>query len=215
MNIAVLGAGNIGGSLALAWALHGHAVRLGVRDPLKPEVQQLVAQGGHQLSAAPLADAAAWSAVVVLAVPGAAAGPVVVEHAAALDGKLVIDATNNFRAAPSEPVSALPALAQHATRAQGYRAFNSVGWENLRQPRYGRQRADLFFCGPDGAGRDTVAGLIDAVGMRPIYVGGPEQLPLVDNLGRLWVTLVRGQGFGRRLAFRLLTEADESGEEPA
>ena len=52
----------------------------------------------------------------------------------------------------------------------------------------------------------AVEGLIRDVGLRPIYVGGPEAVPLLGEMTRLWFTLVMAQGYGRRTAFRLLTE---------
>jgi len=57
---------------------------------------------------------------------------------------------------------------------------------------------------------DAVEGLIADAGFRPIYVGDLSQLDIVDNLLRLWFALVRGQGYGRRVAFKVLTEQDET-----
>lgn len=67
-------------------------------------------------------------------------------------------------------------------------------------------RADLFFCGPDGAPRAHVEGLIVAVGLRPQWVGGPEEADVVDGVLRLWFTLVVKAGRGRRLAFKTVQE---------
>ena len=208
MNITILGAGNIGGSLARAWAAAGHMLILGVRDPSKPEVQALVAEQPGQISASSAAEAAAQSAVIVLAVPGGAAVALVESLGSTLAGKIVVDATNNVRG--PGPLSAVPAIQQHAPSALAYRAFNSVGWENIHAPRYGRLQSDLVFCGPDGPPRETVAGLIAAIGFRPVYVGDESQLAVVDNLLWLWFALVRGQGYGRRVAFKILTEQDEA-----
>jgi predicted dinucleotide-binding enzyme len=51
-----------------------------------------------------------------------------------------------------------------------------------------------------------VESLIADVGLRPIYIGDLEQVAVVDNLTRLWFALAFGQGYGRRLAFKMLTE---------
>lgn len=208
MQIGILGAGNIGGSLAQAWAAAGHTIRLGVRDASKPEIQALVANETGRITAGSMAEAAAQGDVIVLAVPGGAAAALVESVGSALAGKIVIDATNNVRG--PGPLSAVPAIMEHAPAAQVYRAFNSVGWENIQAPRYGKLQADMMFCGPDGAPREMVAGLIAAIGFRPVYVGDQSQLAAVDNLLWLWFALVRGQGYGRRVAFKILTEADES-----
>lgn len=209
MNIGIVGAGNIGGSLGRAWAAAGHSVRLGARDPAKPETLALTTGLAGRLTLGTPAEAAAHGEVVVLAVPGGAAAEVIATVSGALDGKIVIDATNNVRG--PGPLSAVPEVARAAPGARVYRAFNSIGWENIAQPRYGQLIADLIYCGPQGAARERVAGLIADIGFRPIYVGDLSQLEVVDSLTRLWFALVRGQGYGRRVAFKVLTAADEAG----
>ena len=47
----------------------------------------------------PIGDAAADADVVVIAVPGGAVPGVVAEHGKVLDGKVVVDATNQMRTA--------------------------------------------------------------------------------------------------------------------
>ena len=47
-------------------------------------------------------------------------------------------------------------------------------------------------------------GLIADIGLRPIYVGDLDQVTLIDTLTRLWFALAFQQGYGRRLAFKLL-----------
>ena len=46
--------------------------------------------------------------------------------------------------------------------------------------------------------------LISAVGLRPVYLGGVEQLGLLDSIAALWFTLALGQKKGRHLAFKAL-----------
>jgi 8-hydroxy-5-deazaflavin:NADPH oxidoreductase len=122
-------------------------------------------------------------------------------HADALNGKIILDATNNVGA---EEMCVAPSLTQRASQAQVYRAFNTLGWENFAEPVIGGVQADLFFCGSDDASsRRAVEQLITDVGLRPVYVGGLDQVAVVDNLTRLWFALSRKMG--RHLAFRMLT----------
>ena len=67
-------------------------------------------------------------------------------------------------------------------------------------------QADLFFCAPDGDARATAEGLIADVGLRPVWVGGPEEADTVDRLLDLWLTLVRKRQLGRRLALKMIRE---------
>jgi hypothetical protein len=48
--------------------------------------------------------------------------------------------------------------------------------------------------------------LIQAVGLRPMYLGDGQQ-DVVDGVLRLWFALAVGQGHGRELAFRTLTRS--------
>jgi 8-hydroxy-5-deazaflavin:NADPH oxidoreductase len=71
MKIAIIGAGNVGGSLGRAWAFKGHEVVFGVRDATGPKTQVAVAATAGRARAAAV-DAAVRDEVVVLAVPFAA-----------------------------------------------------------------------------------------------------------------------------------------------
>lgn len=189
--IAVIGAGNIGGTLGDAWRRAGHEVTFGVRDP-----------GGRSEDGRAFAtpeEAIGDAAVVVFAVPGAAMDETVSTLQRLLEGKVIIDATNRI-SAPTPHSTAL--LERATTDTPVFRAFNSLGWENFRDPHYGDDVADLFYAGPEGPGRAVVEGLIADVGLRPIYVGADPEL--VDSVLRLWFALVRGQNMGRGLAFKVL-----------
>jgi len=134
--------------------------------------------------------------VVVLALPGSAVAELTSAHRDALDGKLVIDATNQMGAAVTNGRASLPPTVRYA------RAFNTLGGENLADPVFADGKADMFFSAPE-ADRTTVEAVIEDVGLRPVYVGEDQEL-LIDNLFQLWIALAMKQGRGRRLAFRLL-----------
>jgi len=52
VKIAILGAGNVGGTLGTAWAARDHDVVFGVREPGAAKVKALVQQAGPRTSAA-------------------------------------------------------------------------------------------------------------------------------------------------------------------
>ena len=198
--IAVLGTGNIGGTLARKWVAAGHEVTLGARDPEKASVRDLAQELG--VSPTPLADAPARADVVLFAVPGAAMQDTISHIGAGLDGKIVIDASNNVAAAVAHSADAISAAAPSALY---YRAFNTLGWELFADPAVGGVQADHFFCGVEGPSREVVEQLIADVGLRPICVGGPEEAGVVDAMLRIWLTLAMKRGYGRHIAFKLLT----------
>jgi len=199
--IAIIGSGNIGASLARRWSAKGHELTLGSRDPSKPGVVALAAETGARVSG--LEDAVSTGDVVVFAIPWAAMEETVAGIGAMLEGRIVIDATNNIR---QEPANSAGVILGAAPGAQYFRAFNSYGWELIERPVVGGTQADAFYCGPDGAARAVVEQLIEDVGLHPIRVGGPEQVGVVDGVLRLWIALTMGQGHNRHMALKLLEE---------
>jgi predicted dinucleotide-binding enzyme len=139
----------------------------------------------------------------VFAIPGKEMAGALSSLAGALDGKLVIDAANNVGA---EHMNSATAAVEAAPGAAYYRAFNSYGWEQIERPVVDGTPADAFYCGPDGPPRATIEHLIADVGFRPVWVGGPEDVEVVDGLSRLWLTMVMKRGHSRRLAFKVLEE---------
>jgi len=190
MNIAIIGPGFIGTTLGRALAGAGHQVTFGSRDPGGGDAS------GLPVAAAPIGEALANADVGVLALPGSAVAELTSAHRDALDGKLVIDATNQMGAAVTNGRASLPPTVRYA------RAFNTLGGENLADPVFADGKADMFFSAPE-ADRTTVEAVIEDVGLRPVYVGEDQEL-LIDNLFQLWIALAMKQGRGRRLAFRLL-----------
>jgi 8-hydroxy-5-deazaflavin:NADPH oxidoreductase len=189
MKVAVIGAGNVGGAVGGAWEKAGHEVTYGLRDPAKKK------------GAKPIDVAIAGAEVVLLALPGAALVDFVAEHKNGLDGKVLIDATNNFRA-PS--MHSWTEISKTVPNAHLYRAFNSLGADVFANPVLGGETPDLFYAGPDGPSRGKVERLIEDAGLRPIRVGGTEQVDVVDGVLRLWITLAQSRG--RRIAFKLISD---------
>jgi predicted dinucleotide-binding enzyme len=202
MDIAIIGAGNIGGTLGRKWAASGHRITFGVRDPHKSEVERLVADLGPDAGAMLIADAVARGEVVLFAIPGRIMAETVSALDGAIDGKVVFDATNNIGAGAFNSISALSSV---APRAHIYRAFNTYGWENFETPVFGGTAADLLYAGPDGEPRNVAERLISEVGLRPVWLGGLDRAGLVDSLLPVWFTLSSERGFGRHFAFKILS----------
>lgn len=192
MKVAVIGMGHVGATLGRALEGAGHQVRFGSRS-----------HAGGQLSGIDVVDVAQaleGAEAVLVAIPGAAVAEFAATHGGSLQGALVVDATNNLGG--SGPANGHEAL----SRVPGLRyarAFNTLGWENFEDPRFGEERADLFFSCDDASDVDAVAQLIEGVGLRPIHVG-TGQHAAVDGLLALWFALSKQRG--RHLAFRLLSD---------
>ncbi len=190
MEIAIIGTGFIATTLGRSLSAAGHRVTFGSRHPDDEPV------AGEFGDVARIDRAVENAEVVILAIPGNAVPEFASENREALAGKLVIDATNKMGEAVANARASLPPSVRYV------RAFNTLGGENMADPVFAEGRADMFFSGPE-ADRTTVEAIIEAVGLRPIYVGEDQEL-IIDNLFQLWIALALRQGRGRRLALRLL-----------
>ena len=198
MKIAVIGAGKIGSTLGKKWAIAGHAIRFGVRNPSDQKYADL-----HHIGDVQTIDEAINAAdIVLVSLPGTAVMDFATEHGAALAGKIVIDSTNNMR---NPVMNNLALLSNEAWGVHLVRAFNNLGWENFDNPTLESIRIDLFYC-CDLDSRPVAEQLISEVGLRPVYTGDLSTAPIVDGLTRLWFALAMGQGYGRRIAFKMLEE---------
>ncbi len=202
LTIAVLGAGHIGGTLGKKWSASGHHVRFGVNDLAGNNAQALRAELGDGAVIGTIADALQGNpAIVVIALPGSIIETVAQTYATQLNGRIIIDAANNMG---EDSMHNLAHFQKHTPQAQVYRAFNSLGWENFAEPDFSGIQADLFYCGLDGEPKTKVEQLISDVGLRPVYLGGNEQMGLLDSIASLWFTLALGQKKGRHIAFKVL-----------
>jgi predicted dinucleotide-binding enzyme len=169
MRIAVLGAGRVGGALAATWRASGHDVTVSTRDTVRE-----TAEGGD---------------VVVLAVPATAAQNVLAA-AGPLDGKVLVDATNNLGGGPDGT-----AIAGLAPGARFVKAFNTV-FATFMHDTPPTRPASLVFCGDDGDAKALVARLIRDAGFEPVDVGGGEHTQDVEAFARLVIGLAYRQGRG-------------------
>lgn len=208
MRIAIVGAGNVGGTLGKAWAARGHDVVFGVREPRDSKVQELIRATGGKARAASVRDAAASSEVVLLAIPWAATQEAI-KAAGSLAGKIVVDATNPLKPdfsglALGHTTSGGEEVARWAPGARVVKAFNTIGAQHMANPRLGGQSASMFICGDDDGAKQTVAGLAEALGFEPVDAGPLVQARLLEPLAMLWISMAYAYGHGVNIAFKLL-----------
>lgn len=189
VRIAVIGTGNIGRTLGERWRAAGYDVVFGGRTP--------AAAGPGGAPVVTVAEAIGDADVVLFAVPGPAVAEVVGNHAAALAGKVVIDAANRMGGPEFDSRAVITA---QAPNARYVRAFNTLGWENFADPPAG---AALFFAADPDA-RPVADELITALGLEPVFVGDADATATVDAVLPLWFALVRQSGGNRRLALRVV-----------
>jgi predicted dinucleotide-binding enzyme len=174
VRIGIIGAGRIGGGIATQLAGAGHEVLLSFsRD--QAALRELAARIGQSASVGSPADAVAFGEVVVISVPWSVL-PAALEQAGSLDGKIVIDTTNQF-GGPPLPAAGQTAAEFNAGRMPGARytkSFNTLtsAFQAEAAGRTGDERVVQWLCGDDSGAKEVVAGLIKDAGFVPVDVGG-------------------------------------------
>lgn len=208
MKIAVLGAGNVGGALGEAWAKHGHEVYFGVRNPESNEAHELLKRCGPRARAETVADAARSGEVVAIALPWSAAKSTL--ESLDLSGKVVLDCMNPLKPDLSgleigTTTSAGEQVAGWAKGARVVKIFNTTGFNNMANPRYGTHGAAMFYCGDDAAAKSTAADLARVIGFDPVDAGPLSNARLLEPMAMLWIWLALRGGIGRDFAFQIVT----------
>jgi hypothetical protein len=120
----------------------------------------------------------------------------VLQSAGPLDGKVLIDATNDIDAKFG---SLVQRVAELAPGAKVVKAFNATFASVFGAAAHRDPRPNLVFCGDDEGAKQTVAGLISDIGMTPVDVGGLEQAANVEAFARMNISLAYGQGRGPQI----------------
>jgi predicted dinucleotide-binding enzyme len=106
-------------------------------------------------------------------------------QAGPLDGKIVIDTTNQFGREGWEDLGDHTAAQLNAARMPGARyvkSFNTLtsGFQAEAAQRSGDERVVLFLCGDDTEAKSTAASLIEDAGFVPADVGGTADAAVME-----------------------------------
>lgn len=211
MNIGIIGAGNVGGTLGQAWANAGHKVKFGVRNPADDKIVAVLKRCGPNASAGLVKEAAAFGQAVVLTTPWDGAKRAI-ESAGDLSGKVVIDCTNPLPLGANlmkglsigHTTSAGEEVARWAKGARVVKAFNTTGAGNMANPRYGTDTTVMFVAGDDAEAKKLAMQLSNELGFETVDAGPLKQARLLEPLAMLWISLAYAQGLGPNFAFKLV-----------
>lgn len=181
MRIGIVGAGRIGGNCAVQFAKGGHEVKLSSRDPSK--LEPLAQEIGDSASVGTPAEATDFADVVVFAVPWDGFDEAVA-LAGTLDGKIVIDTTNQYGSSEM-PADGQTGASFHAGRVDGARytkSFNTLtsAFQAEAAFRPEDERIVQWVCGDDVTAKQVVMGLIADAGYAPIDLGRNEDALVME-----------------------------------
>ncbi len=187
MDIAIIGAGNVGTALAGAFARAGHHVTISATHP---EHAAEVAQSTGTGSAGTNQEAVAAGDVVILAVPGTAFDAIVGEVGNELAGKVVVDVSNRPTPDPSGAgTSAAEELQTRIPNSNVVKAFNTAFATRQANPNIDGVAADGFVAGDDDDAKRTVLDLVESIGFRPVDAGSLAASRTLE--GMAWLNISR------------------------
>ncbi len=191
--VAIIGAGNIGSTLAAHFAAGGQDFLLAGRDA--DAAGKIAAGLGGHAEAVSVDEAVDRAGVLVVAVWLDDFRQFIARYGDRLAGKVIIDPTNpvgpdgqgGYRKVIGEQESSgqilaglLPAGAV-LVKAFGTLSAPTLAAAARREP----ERAVLFYAADDDAAGDLAAGLIRAAGFDPVRVGGLDQSIRIEMFGDL------------------------------
>jgi NADPH-dependent F420 reductase len=210
MDIAIIGAGNVGRSLATAFTGAGHTVTVASRDP--EDAGTVAAATGAIV--APSNEAAIDAAsVVVLAVPFDSAADLATELGDRFAGKIVIDVTNRMSFGADGPAmdtstSNAEELAALLPDAAVVKAFNTLFASHQSDPIAEGVQLDGYVAADDDAARATVLELVESIGLRPVDVGPLARARQLEGLAFLNITLNIANGGSWQSGWKLVGAPD-------
>ena len=206
MDIGVIGAGMIGGTVGGLWAKAGHPVRFATRHP--ESLGPLVAAAGPNASAGSPEEAARFGEVVFCSVPYGAWPSLALAIAPLVTGKVVLDSANPYprrdgdfaRQAIAAGEGAGVPVARLLPGALLVRAFNSVYFKTLQTEAHrAGDRVGIPLAGDDPAALDIAARLVRDAGFEPVVVGPLASARFFDPGTPVYNTGMSGADVARAL----------------
>jgi len=191
MSTAIIGVGNIGGTIARHLVAGGESVVVAARD--ESQAKALADELGPRARAASVEEAITGADAVVLALWLDNMREVIPQQARLLDGKVVVDPSNPIgfdpdgqiiRTLPDDQsagsiVSALLPAGAHYVKAFGTLSADSLAAGAHREPRL----AVLFYATDDNAAGTAAERLIRAAGFDPVKAGGVADAGRIEGPG--------------------------------
>ena len=203
MKVAIIGGGNVGGTLAVSWIKSGHEITIGARDIKSDKVKKVTSQNSSIKVKS--VDGAVKEAEVVLIAASPAAVEEITKQLGDVKDKVIIDAMNSISSKPAGFNNTFEALQSLTNCKNVVKCFNSTGFENLADPIYGNISIDMFMAGSNLKAKQFASQLAKDAGFDECYdFGGDDKVALLEQFALAWINLAIFQKQGRNIAFKII-----------
>jgi len=190
MKIAIIGKGSVGSALCSGLSSK-HEVKFGHRDPAEP-----------------VADAAKWGEIIILAVPHNSANDAIEAIRPYADGKTVIDVINaigpNMELGISCTTSSAEETQKKLPKAHVVKAFNTVFAQNQSIGKIGNEQLTAFIAGDDLKAKQTAAQLTRDIGFDSVDCGPLKAARYLEAMGIMIINLAFNYGMGTKIGYKLV-----------
>jgi len=197
MRIGIIGSGEMGRTLGRLWALKGHQVLFGSRNPGR--VIEWINSNDIQAKGGTYSEAYDYGEIILLATNWSETRKAL-ESVNSIENKIIIDCTNpegkdglvlGFDSSGAEEIAGI------AKGAKVVKAFNHIyGSMLIRGTRFGKDSASIFYCGNDPDSKEIAAKLAREIGLEPIDAGDLKSARYLEPLAALWVKLAGDMKWG-------------------
>ena len=206
MDIAIIGAGNVGSALTTSLRRAGHEVT--VTSKSGDSARRVAADSGAR-AAASIRQAVGGADVVILAVPYFSVADVLAEAGDAVAGKVLVDATNplkpDYSGLAVEGTSGAETIQQQARGARVVKAFNTQLAARQADPTVaGGLRVDGYVATDDADAKATVLRLVEEMGFNPVDAGGLAMARYLEGMAFLNISLQAGHGWSWQAGWKLV-----------
>lgn len=203
MRIAIIGTGNVGGTLATKWSQKGHTIFLGVKDQSQFKGMELLKNPNTTVHS--VKEAVKPADVILIAVPAPAAAEVAMSLGDTT-GKIIIDSMNVVMGrGPKGFTNTAAAILANTQTRDVVKCFNTTGFNNMMNTNYQGIAIDMFVAGDSIKGKEAAIQLAKDAGFAECYsVGGNDKFELMEQFAFFWINLAMMQGQGRDIGFKLL-----------
>ena len=199
MNVAVIGAGNMGSAFARRLSASGHEVAITSKG--MESARKVAAETGPNVRAVPTNRVAEGADIIIAATP---AGEQVnaVRSIGGTAGRVVVDIANPLTSdflglTVGHITSFAEELAKQLPGAKVVKAFNTVFAQVLAEGGdFGGRRIQVFFAGDEDEAKEKVRALIESCGFEAVDAGPLQNARYLEPLGGLniWFGYVAGRG---------------------
>jgi predicted dinucleotide-binding enzyme len=190
MRIAIIGKGHV-----------GNALYNGLREKHETKF-------GHRSPEEPVAEAAKWGEIIILAVPYESANDAIEAIRPHADGKVVIDVMNavgeNFDLTISCSTSTAEQTQKKLPKTKVVKAFNTVFAANQSKGKLGEEQLTAFVASDDVKAKDTVAQLTRDIGFEPVDCGSLRAARYLDAMAMMLMQLAFINGMGTKIGYKLV-----------